>query len=81
MDSIALARSTIGLPVNQGPDCPGIGAPVAAGEAETGWGNLDCGAGAPNIGDAIIVARHLIGITPDIAGCPKLGTLVAVSEA
>jgi hypothetical protein len=80
-DSIALARSTIGLDPGLEEGCPEIGTLVDAGGTEVAWGNVDCGAGAPNIGDAIVVARHLIGITPNVPGCPALGSVVSVSEA
>jgi hypothetical protein len=54
-----------------------MSATVTVEGAQRTWGDVDC-SGALGLGDAIAIARFLVGIVPNVAGCPVLGTTVRV---
>ncbi len=75
-DAQKLARHLIDLPINQAPDCPRVGAPVADGQGFVMWGDVDCSE-AVSVGDAQKVARNLVGLTVTLAAnCPAFGSVL-----
>lgn len=80
-DAQKVARSLIGLAVNQSLPCPAIGSNVTADGTPRLWGDVDCGGGVA-IGDAQKIARSLIGLVVNQSSpCPAIGAPVQIAAA
>jgi hypothetical protein len=78
-DAQKIARSAIGLPVNQTPPCPAIGADITVDGNPGKWADVDCNGGVA-IGDAQKIARSAIGLAVNqTPPCPVIGHTVRIS--